>query len=128
MSETPSTPCTSNCTTTEKNTIPFAQFQQVEMRVAQIESVEEVAGSNKLYKLMISLGDAEPKRQLVSGIKKFYTPEQLLNKKIVIVSNLEPAKIMGLESQGMLLAAEDATGVVSLLETDQDLPAGSKIR
>jgi methionyl-tRNA synthetase len=109
--------------------IPFSTFAQVELRVAQIEQVEEVPGSNKLYKLQISLGSEEPKRQLVSGIKKFYTPEDLLNKKIIIVSNLEPAKIMGLESQGMLLAAEDpATGVVSLLQTDQNLAPGSKVR
>ena len=111
------------------STIPFATFAQVELKVAQIEAVEEVPGSSKLYKLQISLGDAEPKRQLISGIKKFYTPESLLNKKIIIVSNLEPAKIMGLESQGMLLAAEDpATGVVSLLQTEQNLAPGSKVR
>jgi methionyl-tRNA synthetase len=111
------------------NKIAFSTFAQVELRVAQIEQVEEVPGSNKLYKLQVNLGSAEPKRQLISGIRKFYTPESLLNKKIVIVSNLEPAKIMGLESQGMLLAAEDPeTGVVSLLQPDQNLAPGSKVR
>jgi methionyl-tRNA synthetase len=118
-----------NEATVESAKIPFDQFLKVELRVAQIESVELVEGSNKLYKLMVALGANEPKRQLISGIRKFYTPEQLLNKRIVIIANLEPAKIMGLESQGMLLAADDpSTGAVSLLTPDQELSPGSRIR
>jgi methionine--tRNA ligase beta chain len=86
---------------------------------------EKVEGADKLLKLKVSLGDEE--RQIVAGIAQYYDPETLPGKKIVIVANLAPATIRGVQSQGMLLAA-DIEGRAVVLTPDSDVPAGSKIR
>ncbi|TDY60242.1 methionyl-tRNA synthetase [Aminivibrio pyruvatiphilus] len=101
-------------------------FRAVELRVAQIVSVEEIPKSKKLYKLSIDLG--YEKRTIVSGIKEFFTPEELLGKRIVIVANLKPAKLCGVESNGMLLAAGDGKKTtLSLLTPDRDIPLGCRV-
>ena len=89
-------------------------FSQVDLRVAEILEVKDHPNADKLYLLHIDLG-ALGKRVLVAGMKPYYPPEELKGKKIVIVANLEPATIRGVKSNGMLLAAEDSNGVVSLL-------------
>ena len=86
------------------NVVTFDDFQKVDLRVAEVLAAEKVAGTDKLLKLRISLGDEE--RQIVAGIAQHYAPEQLVGRRIVVVANLRPVKIRGEESQGMLLAAE----------------------
>lgn len=105
--------------------INYEQFQQMELRVATILSAERVEGSEKLLCLRVSVGEEE--RQIIAGIGKRYAPEELMSKQIIIVANLEPRMLMGLESQGMLLAADSPDGPV-LLRPDSDVPAGVKIK
>ena len=105
--------------------ITLEDFKKLELRVGKIFSVEEIEGAEKLYKLKVSLGTEE--RQLVAGIKKFYSPEDLEGKQIIVVSNLEPAKLRGVESQGMLLAALEEDGSITLVTTDRPVKEGSKI-
>jgi methionyl-tRNA synthetase len=105
--------------------ISFDEFAQVSLRVAEIVSAEPVQKTDKLLKLKVSLGDEE--RQIVAGIAQQYAPDELTGKKILIVANLKPAKLRGIESQGMLLAAEDGN-TLSLVTVDRDVPAGSAIR
>lgn len=107
------------------NLISIDQFKQVDLRVAQILLAERVEKADKLLRLEIELGGE--KRQIVAGIAQHVQPSELTGKKIVVVANLEPAKIRGLESQGMLLAAEDESGNLSLVTVDQDIAAGAKI-
>ena len=104
--------------------IDIDYFGNIDLRVGQILEVEEVPRSKKLYKIIADLGDE--KRQIVSGLKGAYEAEELVGKKVIIICNLKPAKLCGVESQGMLLAAEDDS-IVSLLALDRDLPVGSKI-
>ena len=103
--------------------IGIDKFMEVELRSAQIIECEKVPKAKKLLKLQVDLG--YEKRQIVSGIAKFYEPEALIGKKIVIVANLSPAKLCGIESQGMLLASgEEAVRVIFL---DKDTPNGERI-
>jgi methionyl-tRNA synthetase len=106
--------------------ISLMEFQRLDLRVADIVRAEPVAGSKKLLKLTVRLGKEE--RTLVAGLQGQYTPEALIGKKVAVVSNLKPARIQGIESQGMILAAEDAEGRIVLLTPDKDIPPGSKIR
>ncbi|MDD2753408.1 MAG: methionine--tRNA ligase subunit beta [Candidatus Portnoybacteria bacterium] len=99
-------------------------FKKLDLRVAEILDAQRVDGSEKLLKLKISTGDEE--RQILAGIAKFYEPEKLLGRQIIVVINLEPRKLMGEESQGMLLAAGDEEPI--LLVPDKEAPVGSKIR
>ncbi|MCQ2354993.1 MAG: methionine--tRNA ligase [Clostridia bacterium] len=104
--------------------IEFEDFMKVELRTAQIVECEPVPKAKKLLRLIVDLG--YEKRQIVSGIAKFYKPEQLIGKKIVIVANLKPAKLCGVDSNGMLLASgEDQVRVVFL---DPDTPLGERVR
>jgi len=105
--------------------IKFEEFSKLDLRIAKIEEVEEIEGSDKLYKLTINLG--EEKRTLVAGIKKYYKKEELVGKEIVVVANLEPKVIKGVTSQGMLLAAITKNGDVSLLIPDREVEEGSKV-
>ena len=97
----------------------------MELRVAQIIQAEKVEGADKLLKLQIDLG-AE-KRQIVAGIAQHYAPEDLIGKKVVVVVNLKPAKIRGVESNGMLLAASDST-TISILTPFKDVAIGSRAK
>jgi len=106
-------------------TIAFEDFARVELRVAEVLSAERVPKADKLLHLRISLGAEE--RTVLAGLAEYYQPEQLVGRKLILVANLAPRKIRGLVSQGMLLAAEHGDRV-SLLQPDQDLPAGSRIR
>jgi len=109
----------------EKDMITFDQFQQLDLRVAQILKAEKVEEADKLLVLQIDLG--EEKRQLVAGIAQDYSLEELEGKKIIIVANLEPKKIKGYLSQGMLLAVDSSHGPVLLVPEGEVLP-GSKIK
>ncbi|MGE4357151.1 MAG: methionine--tRNA ligase subunit beta [Candidatus Omnitrophota bacterium] len=105
--------------------ISIEEFKKMELKVARIIEVKDHPQADKLYVLKIDTGNGI--KQLVAGIKKFYTPEQLLNRNIVIIDNLKPALIRGIESQGMLLAASDADNI-SLIVPDRDIKVGSIIR
>lgn len=104
--------------------INFEEFQKIELKIAKIVSAERVKDSEKLLKLQIDLG--QEKRQLVAGIAKFYNAEDLVGKEIVVVANLEPKVLFGLESQGMLLVANDNDNPVLLMPEKEVIP-GTKI-
>jgi len=108
------------------NHVTYDDFAKLDLRVAEILEVEKVENADKLYKLKIKVGDE--KRQLVAGMAPYYTEDEMKGKRIIIIANLEPRKIRGIESQGMLLAAESEDGKVKLLTTDGDIETGSKIR
>ncbi|MBV9497371.1 MAG: methionine--tRNA ligase [Acidobacteria bacterium] len=105
--------------------ISIDQFKEVDLRVAEVRAAERVPKSKKLLKLTVSTGEEE--RTIVAGIGTKYQPEELVGRKIVIVANLQPAKLMGVESNGMVLAAE-LNGEPSLLSVDAGTPAGTKVR
>jgi methionyl-tRNA synthetase len=105
--------------------IDISDFAKVELRVGQIKEAEKVAGSKKLIRLQVDLG-AEI-RQVVAGIAETYSPETLVGKKVALVANLKPAKLMGIESNGMVLAAS-LDGKAVLCTFDADVPVGTKIR
>ena len=107
--------------------ISFDQFKQIELRVVKIIAADRVAGSDKLLCLRVSLGEGEEERQIIAGIGKQYVPTILVGRQIIMVANLEPRILMGLESQGMLLAVDSADGPV-LLQPDQDVAPGSTIK
>ncbi len=106
----------------EEITIDY--FDKVSLKVAKILSCEKVEGSEKLYKLMVSLGNEE--RQIVSGLQKYYKEEELIGKKVVLVANLKPAKLKGVESNGMILAAGDGD-TVKVLVVDDAINEGENI-
>jgi methionyl-tRNA synthetase len=105
--------------------ISIEQFMEVDLRVAEIRAAEKVEKSKKLIKLTVF--DGESDRTLVAGIATKYTPEELVGQKVVIVANLQPAKLMGVESNGMVLAAS-IDGEPSLLAVDPSVPAGTKVK
>jgi methionyl-tRNA synthetase len=112
--------------------ITFDDFKKVELRTARVAIAERVAGSEKLIRLEVEVGVGETgepvRRQIVAGIGVAYAPEELIGKIIVIVANLEPRKLMGIESNGMLLAASnDGQGPV-LLTAMGEIEPGSEIR
>jgi len=110
--------------------IEYSDFAQLDMRVGLIVQCEKVPRSKNLFKLMINCGEKE-KRQIITGISQFYSPEELVNRKVVVLINLKPKMIMGLESQGMLLAA-DLNNEPFLLKIDErngkSIPPGSIIK
>ena len=110
----------------------FDEFKKVDLRVAKIISAEKVPDSDKLLRLEIECGDKDSTglsviRQIVSGIAKAYQPENLIGRQILIVANLEPRQLMGIESKGMLLAARDENGLPVLLVPEKEVEAGTEI-
>lgn len=111
-----------------KDIITYSDFSKLEIVVAKIVEVEDIEKSDKLYKLKVQINQFEY-RTLVAGLKDYYKKEQLINKKIVLLANLEPKKIRNIESQGMLLAADDGKSVKLLSVDDEDnIEVGAKIR
>jgi methionyl-tRNA synthetase len=106
--------------------ISFNEFKKMDLRVAEILSAEKVEGTRKLVKLEADIGDE--KRQMVAGIADTYEPDELVGKKLVVIANLEPATIHGIESQAMLLAGvkQDGTAVIPFFV--EDIPTGSKVQ
>jgi len=105
--------------------ISVDKFFETDLRVAEVRAAERVPKSKKLIKMTIFTGDEE--RTIVAGIAMKYTPEELVGRKIVIVANLQPATLMGVESNGMVLAAS-IDGEPSLLSVDPNVPAGTKVK
>jgi len=100
-------------------------FVKVDLRVGKIVSAERVPKSEKLVKLAVDIGTEI--RQVVAGIGKSYSPEELIGKAVVLVANLKPAKLMGVESHGMLLAASSEAGL-SVVTLDREIEPGSKVK
>ncbi|MDH7568764.1 MAG: methionine--tRNA ligase [Armatimonadota bacterium] len=109
----------------EKPVVTFDEFKRLDLRVCRIETAEPIPGANKLLKLTVNTGTDT--RTVVAGIAQYYAPESLVGRKIVLICNLAPARIRGVESQGMLLAA-DQDGRAVLLQPEQDVPVGSVVR
>jgi methionyl-tRNA synthetase len=108
--------------------IDIETFAKVKFRIATVEKVEAIPKSKKLYQIQVDVGELG-KRQIVSGIALHYTPEQLIGRQIVIVANLKPAKLMGVESHGMLLAAStEGDEVLAVLSPDKPISAGARVR
>ncbi|NJE06137.1 methionine--tRNA ligase [Thermococcus sp. M36] len=105
--------------------VSFDDFMKLDLRVGKIIEVNDHPNADKLYVVKVDLGDEV--RQLVAGLKKSYKPEELLNHYVVIIANLEPKKLRGVESQGMLLAADDGKNV-ALLMPDKEIKLGARIR
>ena len=103
--------------------ITIDDFKKVELKVAKILEADRVKNSDKLVKLKVDLGSEQ--RQIIAGIGNIYTPEILVGKQIIVVANLEPRKLMGLESQGMLLAASDEMGPVLVVPESEVRPGTS---
>jgi methionyl-tRNA synthetase len=102
------------------------EFSRVELRVATVLSAEAHPNADRLVVLKIDLGTEQ--RQLVAGIRKHYAPEELVGKRIVVVANLQPATLRGVESQGMLLAASDDDGNLSLVTPEKPVATGAKVK
>ncbi len=110
-----------------ENLISIEEFAKVELKAGRVLKAEAVKGSNKLLRLEVDLAEGVP-RQVVAGIGKQYKPEELEGKTVIIVANLKPAKLMGLESRGMVLAATDSEGVLSVLTTEKAALPGARIK
>jgi tRNA-binding protein len=108
-----------------KPEITYDDFAKIDLRVATVLSAREHPNADKLMLLQIKVGDVE--KQIVAGIRGHYTPEQLVGRQIVVVNNLQEAVLRGEESQGMLLAASDAGGVV-LLRPDRECESGAMVK
>ncbi|MBI1755343.1 methionine--tRNA ligase subunit beta [Candidatus Azambacteria bacterium] len=112
-------------------TIQYDDFKKVELRAVKVTSAERVEGSEKLLRIQVDLGtdpsasSGRVARQIVAGIGKRYAPEDVVGKQIIIVANLEPRSLMGIESQGMLLAADSADGPVVLVPDKEVLPGAA---
>jgi len=106
--------------------ISFADFKKMDIRVGEIKSAEDVEGADKLYKLIVDIGGEE--RQLVAGIKLHYTKEDLPGKKVLVLVNLEPKTIRGVESQGMVLCAhpEDRSQLICTT-VEKEIAPGAKV-
>ena len=108
-----------------KDEITFDQFGAMQFQVGEIIACEEVKKSKKLLCSQVKIGSQV--KQIVSGIKAHYTPEEMVGKKVMVLVNLKPAKLAGVLSEGMLLCAEDADGNLSLMVPEKDMPAGAEI-
>lgn len=113
-----------------EDSIEFQQFEAVDLRVGKIITAEKVPKSKNLLQLQVDIGEEKP-RQILSGISAWYSPEELVDRFIIVCTNLKPRKMMGIESQGMLLAA-DVDGKAVLLKPDEKLQGkikpGAKIQ
>jgi methionyl-tRNA synthetase len=105
-------------------TVSFEEFKKIDLRVAVVREAKPVPNADKLLMLTV---DADRERTIVAGIAKYFKPEEMVGKRIVIVANLEPAKIRGIISEGMLLAVEGEGIGLSLITTDKTVPPGGRL-
>jgi|TARA_B100000315_G_C14569375_1_gene584675 methionyl-tRNA synthetase len=104
--------------------IDQTDLKALNLRVGEIIDAKKVEGSNKLIRIMVDIGE---KRQAVAGLREWYNPEDMIGKKVVFLANLKPIKLFGIESQGMILAAEDEKGV-SILTVNRKVKNGMRIK
>jgi len=105
--------------------VTFEEFKKLELKVARIKEVQDHPNADKLYVITVDLGDKT--KQIVAGIKVSYKKEELMGKQVVVVDNLEPAVLRGVESQGMLLAASDETGI-TIIVPEKKIKLGSVVK
>jgi methionyl-tRNA synthetase len=127
VGKTPATAAETACETTQSSKIPADDFFKIDLRVGLVLSAERVKGSDKLMHMKVDIGEPQP-RTIVAGIAEAYTPEQLLNRKVVIVANLQPRKLKGIESDGMIVAASIEGGKPVLAGFLEDIPAGARLK
>ncbi len=110
------------------NTINFSDWEKLDLRVAEVIKVEDVEGADKLYKLTLDVDDLG-ERIVCAGVKDYYSRDELKGKKVILLANLAPRKMKGIESQGMILAAvnKDESEIV-LVSPENEIAVGSKIR
>ncbi|MGN1204866.1 MAG: methionine--tRNA ligase subunit beta, partial [Lachnospiraceae bacterium] len=108
-----------------KPEISYEDFAAMQFQVGEIIACEAVPKSKKLLCSQVKIGSSV--KQIVSGIKAYYTPEEMVGKKVMVLVNLKPAKLAGVLSEGMLLCAEDAEGNLALMKPEKDMPAGAEI-
>lgn len=106
-------------------TVTIDDFKKIEIKIGEIIEAEKIEGSDRLLKLKVNFG--QETRQIISGITRYYQPEELLNKQVAFATNLEPRSIMGLESQGMILACDSVDGL-ALLSPNKKVEPGTQIR
>lgn len=106
--------------------ITIDDFSRIDLRIATVLSAEAHPNADRLVVLKVDLGDE--RRQLVAGIRKHYEPAELVGKRIVVVANLQPATLRGIESQGMILAASDEEGRLSLVTPEKEVNIGAKVK
>ena len=111
---------------TNMDTISIRDFQKLDLRIAKVKAAELVEGTDKLLKLTLDVGNLG-ERIIASSIKPWYESEELVGKNILYLANLEPRILKGVESQGMLIAAEDESGNCVLLVTDRDIAPGTRV-
>jgi len=109
-----------------KNEVAFDDFMKIDLRVAEVLKAEKMKNADKLLRLQLDIGSE--KRQVISGIAKYYEPEELVGRKVICVTNLKPVKLRGEMSEGMVLSGEDKGGNLSLATVDQSLPNGSVVK
>ncbi|WXG43383.1 MAG: methionine--tRNA ligase subunit beta [Promethearchaeati archaeon SRVP18_Atabeyarchaeia-1] len=105
--------------------VPITEFQKLDIRVGKVTKAERIASSKKLVKLKVDIGNET--REIVAGVAEFYSPEDLQDKNLIILTNLEPRKVMGVQSQGMILAA-DVSGRPYVIFAEPSIPPGAKVR
>lgn len=103
----------------------FEEFKKLELKVAEIKEVNDHPDADRLYVIVIDLGDKC--KQIVAGVKNFYKKEELIGRQVVVIDNLEPVVLRGIESQGMLLAASDETGIV-IVSPERKMKLGSIVK
>ena len=103
----------------------YEEFRSIELKIARIKEVNDHSNADKLYIIIVELGDKT--KQIVAGIKNYYKKEDLIGREVVLVDNLDPAVIRGVESNGMLLAASDDKGI-SIVTPDRDVAPGSLVK
>ena len=108
-----------------KPQVTIDDFDKLQFQVGEIIACEAVKKSKKLLCSQVKIGSQV--RQIVSGIKNFYSPEEMVGKKVMVVTNLKPAKLAGILSEGMILCAEDAEGNLALMTPEKEMPAGAEI-
>ncbi len=108
-----------------KPEIAYDDFAKLQFQVGEIVKCEEVPKSKKLLCSQVKIGSQT--RQILSGIKAYYSPEEMVGKKVMVVTNLKPARLAGMVSEGMILCAEDAEGKLTLMTPEKDMPAGAEI-
>jgi methionyl-tRNA synthetase len=110
----------------KKENISFDEFGRIDLRIARVLEAEKIEKTDKLLQLQVEIGGEQ--RQIIAGIAQNYRPADLIGKRVVVVANLEPATIRGIRSNGMLLAAENETGDLSVITVDRDIETGSAVR
>jgi len=106
--------------------ISLEDFKKLDIKIGTIKAVKNHPNADKLYLILVDFGKEDQDRQIIAGIKEWYKPEELIGKKVVVVTNMEPKMFRGIESTGMLLAAEKK-GKVALLTVDKDIENGAKV-